>query len=127
MKNMKVGEVMKQPFTVKENITLSEAAKLMRDNKIGSIIYIDKSSPVGILTESDVTKNFGKTASIKDVMSKKVVTIDSEDNLQTALEIMNENKIKRIPVVSKGKLVGIITVSDLLKYENELEGEFLFD
>ena len=124
---MKVGDAMHKAVVIKKNISLREAAGMMSDNKIGSLIYVEDDKPIGIITESDLVREFGKGESVKDIMSKRVVSVEASANLQKALELMNRHKIKRLPVIDKEKIVGVITATDLLANENELEGDFLFD
>ena len=117
---------MRKPEVITENISLSEAAGLMTSKGVDSIIFARNDKLGGIVTESDLIRNCGKRERIGDVMTRKVVVIESNKNLEAALALMKEKKIKRLPVVEKGKLVGVITVTDLMAHAEELEEEFLF-
>ena len=123
---MQVKDIMRKPEVITENISLSEAAGLMTSKGVDSIIFARNDKLGGIVTESDLIRNFGKRETIGDVMTRKVVVIESNKNLEAALALMKEKKIKRLPVVEKGKLVGVITVTDLMAHAEELEEEFLF-
>jgi CBS domain-containing protein len=124
---MKVKSVMKEPIIVSENISLGEAAKLMSSKGIGSLIVLENSILEGIITDTDLVRNFESKSKIYDVMSKNVITIRPEDNLDTAATRMKKNKIKRLPVVDKDKIVGIITATDLIANSDSLEEDFFFD
>ncbi|MEK6927591.1 MAG: CBS domain-containing protein [Nanoarchaeota archaeon] len=123
---MNVEEVMSDAFIVEKDMSLADAAKLMSDNNTDSLIYILAGQVKGIITEEDIIKNFGDKKKISQIMSKNVVMIDSNKDLNTAFELMKENKIKRIPVVKKGEVVGIVTVTDMLANADELDEPFFF-
>jgi len=126
---MKVSEIMHEVKVISPNISLKEAANMMSKEHIGSLVIVDKNEKImGILTERDVLKNIGKISEkIEKVMSKDVVTIEEDKNIDKAVEVMNENKIKRLPVTRNEKLVGIITVTDLLANSENINEEFLFE
>jgi len=125
---MKISEVMNKAFVVDDSISLKQAAKIMSDKNIGSLIVIKKDKIVGIVTERDIMKNIGKIGGkISSVMTKNVVTIEFKDTIDNAALIMAKNKIKRLPVMKKGILVGIITATDILANSDSLNEEFLLD
>lgn len=99
--------------------TVLAAAKLMKEQDRGSIIVVDGKKPVAIVTERDLLKRVvaeglspGDTT-IKDIMSTPVVSIGPNESLKRASKLMQLKKIRRLPVVDGGKLVGIITMADL--------------
>ena len=89
---MLVKEIMKRPFIVERDISLKEAAKIMKDKGIGSLIFVSNSKVKGIITETDTTRDFGKNEKISQVMKPNVITINAEENVDRAVEIMKENK-----------------------------------
>lgn len=126
---MKVSEIMNKAFVVESSMSLKNAAKIMSDKNIGSLIVLKKNEDIaGILTERDIMKNIGKQGNkISSVMSENVVTIEASDNVDNAAMIMAKNKIKRLPVVKNGKLVGIITSTDILANSNSINEDFFLD
>jgi len=127
LSDMLVKEIMKTPFVVDKDISLKEAAKIMKDKKIGSLIFASDSKVKGIVTESDLTRDFGKQERISQIMNPKVITIDAEETVDIAVEMMKQNKIKRLPVLDRGKLVGIITSTEIIANFEEIEEEFIFE
>jgi len=111
----------KNPVTVSTEVTVSEAAMLMKDRCIGSLIVVDGQAPVGIVTERDlVTKVLALGLSVtdtrvKDVMSTPLVSIHPHMETAEAAEKMAKLKIRRLAVVDSGKLVGLITENDILR------------
>jgi len=123
---MLIKEIMKRPLVVEKDISLTEAANIMGAKGIGSLLFVSKDKIRGIVTERDLIKNFSKHEKISQIMTMKVVTAEPDESLDRAAEIMRSNKIKRLPVVSGGKLVGIITLTDILANFEALEEEFFF-
>jgi len=123
---MLVGEIMNRKVKVIDlNATVKEAAEIMNRHRIGSLIVMENSELKGIITERDLLKTLagGKepdTVSVKDIMTKDVIVISPNTDIEDAAEIMTRHKIKKLPVVSKGILVGIVTASDLIAFEDKL-------
>ncbi|MEM4230480.1 MAG: CBS domain-containing protein [Candidatus Pacearchaeota archaeon] len=125
---MKVSEIMHEVEVISPKISLREAAVIMSEKEIGSLVVIEEEKIVGIITERDILKNIGKLGEkVEKIMSKNVLTIEEDKNIDKAIEIMRENKIKRLPVTRDRKLVGIVTVTDILANSEEINEEFLFD
>ncbi len=117
-----VKNVMAKPvITVDKNNSVFEAARVMSEKGVGSIVVTDKGKPVGITTERDVLQRVvakGLDASkvkMKDIMSKPLITINGNMPIINAIRIMEKNKVRRLLVLEKGKLVGIVTQRDLLR------------
>ena len=124
---MRVKDVMKQPFVTEKDISLGEVAKIMSAKGIGSLIYLSDGKIKGIITDTDLVRHFNSSSKISGVMSKNVVTIKPDETLEYAARVMRKNGIKRLPVVDNNKLVGIITITDLIANSEELDDEFFFD
>jgi len=125
---MKVKEIMNKAVVVDHNISVREAAKIMSDRNIGSLIILKSSKIIGIITERDVMKNISSLSKgISSIMSKNVISVECNESIDNAALIMNEKKIKRLPVVDSGKLVGIITATDLIANSDILNEDFFFE
>lgn len=116
-----VKEAMRgSPITVTTTMTVKQAADLMRKKKIGNCIVADE-KPIGILTESDILKKVvaedlkASQVLVKDVMKTPLIVIDPYVELEEAMKIMSKCNIRRLPVVEKGELIGIITQRDVLR------------
>jgi CBS domain-containing protein len=109
----------------KPETTIKEASEVMDKLHIGSLIVVEGGKIIGIVTGSDILKAVSEsrnldTENIKTIMSKEVKIIDPDKKIEDAVDIMVENKIKRLPVVENEKLVGIITASDIIVVEPKL-------
>jgi len=125
---MKVSEIMNKAFVIEENIGLKEAAKIMSDKNIGGLIVMKGEKITGVIAESDILKNVSNLGKkVSAVMNRRVIAIDKNDSLENAAEIMAENKIKRLPVMDKQELVGIVTATDILAHCDAVDDNFFFD
>jgi len=117
-----VREIMRTPVeTIAPDAPVIEAAQRLRDEDIGSLVVEDDGDCVGIITESDivaVTAAEGDTRalSVGDVMAETLVTITPDVDIETAVDRLRTNNIKKLPVVEDGSLVGIVTTTDLSDY-----------
>ena len=125
---MLVKEIMTTSVkTIRPEDTVKKLAEGMVNNKIGSLVVVSGSGEVvGIATERDVIEHvviFGKSPEevrVQDVMTKDMITINPSNTLEEAADIMVHHKIKKLPVIDGGRLVGIVTATDLIAYENKL-------
>lgn len=123
---MLVKDVMvKDVKTIEKGSSIQDAAKKMTELRIGSLVVVDdKSRMIGIITEADileiVAENKCGEGKVDDAMTKKVFYVKPEDDLLDAVDIMIENKIKKLPVIDKGALLGIVTVTDAVAAEPKL-------
>jgi CBS domain-containing protein len=114
-------------ITVREDSTADEAARLMRDNDIGCVIVTTKDDkPIGIITERDIVVRVvaentqPSKAAVKEIMSAPLITIDADRTISEAAREMNRQNIRRLAVMHRGRLVGIISSKDILSVTPEL-------
>jgi CBS domain-containing protein len=123
---MLVRDIMnRNVITASEDINLKDAAKKMYNNKIGSLVIVRKNKLGGIITQTDVIRAISEdreieTTLVADIMNKNVITVEPSKTIEEAVNLMTEHKIKKLPVVDGGKLVGIITASDIIVIEPKL-------
>jgi CBS domain-containing protein len=121
-----VRDIMNSPVvSASPNDTIHDIAKKMKEENIGSIVIMEKDKPVGIVTDWDiVTKaivNDSKPSQIKakDTM-KEIYTIESEESITEAARLLRKHNIKRLGVVYKNRLAGIISSSDVIAVTPDL-------
>lgn len=122
---VKVGDIMTRNFVfVSPETDLRECARVMVKKRVGSLLIKEGDSLKGILTEKDIvwavvkkTKKGLIEVLAKDLMKRKVVTIKPSADITEACEHFRKKKIRRLPVVENGKLIGIITEKDILKID----------
>jgi CBS domain-containing protein len=114
-----LSEYMSSPvITILPSKTVVEAAKLMAEKNIESLVVSWGTDAVGILTEKDivrrvVAKELPYNTQVLEMMSKPVITINVDSFVEDAVRMMRENGVKRLPVEDKGLIIGIIAASDL--------------
>ena len=101
------------------SVSIQDAASKMTNAKVGSVIVTSEGKHVGILTEKDFISIAAEGrplfTAISEVMSSPIISIDSEETVWEAAELMKEKNIHKIPVQENDKIVGILTATDLVK------------
>lgn len=115
-----VEELMTSPVeTVSPDATIAEAARILDEKGIGSLI-VGEGRLEGIVTEMDIVAAVGReqdpSTAVSELMSDPVVTARPTETLKIAAERMGHNGVKKLPVVEEGKAIGIITTTDLALY-----------
>lgn len=99
----------------------AELAALMRDHEVGSVVITEGGEPVGIVTDRDLVVDvfaegvIPDSLSAGDVMTGDLVTVEADAGTFEVCEAMCENKVRRMPVVEDGSLVGIVTLDDMIR------------
>ena len=110
-------------FTIEPNKTVEDAIEILAENDIGALPVCDATDKmVGIISERDIVRSFNKTDDklrqlrISRIMKKKVISAAPGDNVRDVIAIMNENRIRHVPVLEDGELVAMFSVRDLFSY-----------
>jgi CBS domain-containing protein len=113
-------------ISVTPEFNLAECGKIMAVNKIGALVVKNGEDSLGIITETDIVRkavasgaNVSKSK-VKDFMETNLVTITPKADIYDALVEMKDHGIRHLPVVDSGKVVGLLTVKDILKIEPQL-------
>ena len=122
---MKIGDLMTRNYIyVNPNTNLKECARTMIKKRVGSLIIKEGNNLKGILTEKDIVWAISKKSKkdladikIKDLMKRKVITIKPGADIVDAMQKFKKKKIRRLPVVENGKLIGMITSNDILRID----------
>lgn len=127
METIKVEEVMsKNPLIISDNITISEAAKLMKERGVSTVIIEKDGKPLGIVTDRDfVTKVLAagldpRKTGIYEIMSSPVIMIPHDESISAAAKVMSRNKIRKLPVIKNGSIVGILSENDIVRISPDL-------
>ncbi len=122
----KIKQIMKKyVITVDPEITASDAAKIMTNNRIGSVVLMSNMKPVGIVTSDDLVSVMARgqdprQTQVRDLATKKLVTASPEDDVLKVTKLMIKSGVKRLPVVKDGKLCGIVSEKEILLISPEL-------
>lgn len=107
-------------ITTSKETKIVDIAHILAKEKIGAIIIIEKEKVIGILSERDIVRGFTQKKSVRntqvhELMTKKVITCSLEDNNEDLLTLMVTKKFRHLPVLEKNKLIGIVSIGDLVK------------
>jgi len=120
--DLPAGKIARPIIKIDEQATVVDASKRMAKNNRGSIVVTKRGATVGFLTERDVLRRVvakslsPRSVKVKDVMSKAPVTVDKGRPLREAIDLMNRKGVRRMLVTDKGKIVGVFTLRDIVRY-----------
>jgi CBS domain-containing protein len=113
------------PRSIGASASVVEAARLMREEHIGSLPITDDDQLVGMITDRDITTRVvaeaadPKMTSVEDVYSRDIISVEPNKDLGEALQLMARHQVRRLPVVENGRLVGIVAQADIARRENQ--------
>jgi CBS domain-containing protein len=118
-------------ITIEPTADLAAAVKILADNRIGAVIITGADKRVaGILSERDIVRSLAErgpsvlTEQVGQVMTRKVVTCAEADTVGDIMERMTAGKFRHVPVVESGRLVGVVSIGDVVKFRlGEMERE----
>ncbi len=119
-KTLTIADVMtKSVISVDASLTVNEAAKMMEDTKVGAVIVMEKNTPIGIVTDRDfaikvAAHAYQITTPVKQILSSPLFSINSDESVRTAADLMYDRGIRKLPVIDDEKVVGIITATDIV-------------
>lgn len=126
-----------QVITVQETLLLADVVKQFLDNRIGSVVVVNNHDEViGIVSPNDVIKaihhhpEYITTIKVGDVMTRDIIVVTPEDNIDKLMTIMTMNRIRHLPVIDKGKLTGLVSIGDVVKAKStnqDVEIRYLTD
>ena len=126
---LRVEDVMvKDVIKINEDVTIKEAAGLMNKYEIGCLIAVKKGKVSGILTERDLLKRVvaeSKDASklrVRDVMTSPLIVAETKMDLGEAVRLMFQRKIKKLPVVEDKRLIGLVSLTDIARFQPHMMG-----
>ena len=127
-------EVMNRRLTtIGIDATVAKAAKAMCHDEVGSVIILDHNKPIGIVTEEDLACKVvaldlkPSTVHVNEIMSTPLITVSADKTVGDAAKMMVKHKVRRLPIIDEHhKVIGIVTVRDLLAVSNE-QNDLLMD
>ncbi len=107
--------------TIERGLTIALAANVMKEKARGALVVVDKGKPIGIITERDLVRRViaedrsPSATKVGDIMSEPLISIGPEATVSVVATVMYKNGIRRLPVIEEGRLLGIVTSSDLAR------------
>jgi len=119
----------KEVYSVPSTITVYEALGVMSEKNIGAILIIEDTVLKGILSERDYARKIAlkakssKKTFVYEIMEENVVTVKPSDNLEYCMELMDAKRVRHLPVIENNLIIGIISISDVVKSIIEMQKE----
>lgn len=132
---MEVREIlewrMPRLVTISPDATILNAADLLAKERIGAVVVVDDGGEItGIISERDVVRGLSTQRSavldqpVSDLMTAEVIICRPSSDVEELARDMTENRVRHLPVVDDGKLVGVVSIGDIVKHRvDELEGQ----
>lgn len=108
-------------WTVDADATVFDAIAMMADKNIGSLIVMNGRKLIGIITERHYSRNVvlkGKTSPtvpVREIMEKNVISVGPESSVEECMAVMTDKRVRHLPVLDEGEVVGIVSIGDLVK------------
>ena len=114
-----------QVWTTGPDSTVYEAIGLMGEKNIGALVIVENDEVIGVLSERDYSRKVvlqGRTSRdtvVGDILSRPVVTIRRRDTIEKCMQVMTEHRIRHLPVIDENRLIGLISMGDLVRWAME--------
>lgn len=123
---MNVATILKAKGTDVETVgltmTLAEVARVLASKRIGAVLVMDGERLRGVVSERDIVKSIGLSGAealsqtVREVMTSRIVTCEMNDSVDELMDMMTEGRFRHLPVVANDRLVGIISIGDVVKH-----------
>lgn len=102
--------------TITKDSSVLESSKLLTSKSVSSLVVIENGNPVAVVSERDIIQGMlSKKSKVRDIMNRNFIVISPDTTFYEVTKLLREKNVKRFPVVDNGKLVGIITETDIIE------------
>ena len=111
----------KAVYTIAPSATVFDAVKLMADKNIGALVVVEGGKIAGLITERDYARKIvlmarsSKETPVRDIMTSQVLCVRPEQGSEECMALMTEKRLRHLPVLYEGKLIGLVSIGDLVK------------
>lgn len=112
-----------QVYSVAESATLKECAELLEKRKVGAMVILNEAGGlIGVISERDIVKHIARSgasalgSTVGGAMTRQVVTARARDTVESAMSKMTDRRIRHLPVVESGRMLGVVSIGDLVKW-----------
>lgn len=112
----------KSIFSVNPETSVLEALQVMMDKNISALLIMEGTNLKGIFTERDYARKIilmgksSKETAVKEVMTEKLITVELHTSIEHCMQIMTERRIRHLPIINNGLVIGIVSIGDLVKF-----------
>lgn len=117
-----LAEKGRQVYTIEKGVTVSQAVREMNEKGVGALVVTESGRPIGMFTERDVLRRVVDAdkdpamTRVSSVMTRNVVAIAPADRVEEVMALMTERRMRHLPVVESGQLIGLISIGDLMRW-----------
>lgn len=107
--------------SVTPEASVFEAVRLLAEKRIGALLVLSAGSLVGIVSERDYVRKLAElegdalNGQVADIMTREVVTVGLRDSVQDCMQLMTDRRLRHLPVLAEGELIGLVSIGDLVK------------
>lgn len=108
-------------WSIDPEVSVYDAMKLMADKEVGSLMVVEGTKLVGLISERDYARKVilqgrsSRSTQVKEIMTTRVMYAQPEQNIDECMALMTEKRVRHLPVIHEGQLVGVISIGDLVK------------
>ncbi|NOY70025.1 MAG: CBS domain-containing protein [Deltaproteobacteria bacterium] len=108
-------------YAISPDATVYEALLMMADKNVGALLVMHDNAVVGLISERDYARKivlkgkFSKDVPVSEIMSSHIVRIDQDQDIEVCMELMSDKHIRHLPVIENDRIVGIISIGDIVK------------
>ena len=108
-------------YSIAPDATVYEALSRMADKNVGAMLVFEGTDLVGLISERDYSRKtilkgrFSKQTAVREIMTTEAVTVHPDDDIEACMELFTDKHVRHLPVVEKGKVVGIVSIGDIVK------------
>ncbi len=126
----------REVVTVDTTATVQQVIRILAERRIGAVVVLEKLQPAGIFSERDLVNVLAREGAacldrpVAGLMTSPILTGHPDERIDTALDVMTNHRIRHLPVLHEGRLVGLVSIGDLVKHrlsEKELEANVMLD
>jgi len=108
-------------YSISPDDTVYEALNRMADKNVGAMLVFEGNDLVGMISERDYSRKtilkgrLSKETAVKEIMTAELVTVHPDDDIEECMELFTDKRVRHLPVIKKGKVVGIVSIGDIVK------------
>ena len=108
-------------YSISPDATVYDALKRMADKNVGAMLVFEDNNLVGMISERDYSRKtilkgrLSKETAVRDIMTTELVTVHPDDDIEECMELFTDKRVRHLPVIEKGKVVGIVSIGDIVK------------
>lgn len=109
-------------WTISPDATVFQAIEMLAEKNVGALLVMEGEKLIGILSERDYTRKIAllgrssKETRVRDIISTNLITVTPQHTVEECMRLMTEHKVRHLPVVENGKVVGIVSIGDLVNW-----------